>query len=139
MLWKNRFKVGISGIDQQHEELFCKVADFLLAMRQDGAWEEKLPQVKSTMEFMAQYVITHFHDEENYQQTINYPLREEHRQLHEAFRADMQSSIQRLEQENYPEVLVQELGGKLLTWLINHVVAVDLKMAHYAKEAGGNS
>ena len=82
MLWKNRFKVGISGIDQQHEELFCKVADFLLAMRQDGAWEEKLPQVKSTMEFMAQYVIFHFDDEEKYQQTINDPLREEHRQLH---------------------------------------------------------
>ena len=134
-MWKNHFRVGIPAIDKQHEELFCKVADFLLAVRQEGPWEDKLPQVKATMAFMEQYVIVHFHDEEEYQRTIHYPQHEEHRQIHDEFRSSIRQSIENLEHQGYEEAGLEELGDRLLDWLINHVMASDLKMAQYAKDA----
>lgn len=131
MMWKEHFRIGIQTIDEQHEELFLKVGNFLKALRQKGAWEEKLPQVKETMTFMQQYVVSHFAYEEKYQQQINYPYFEEHCKIHEDFKNEVNNFAVRLEQEGYPEELVQQLGGKLLAWLINHVTATDLKMANY--------
>lgn len=131
MMWQERFKIGIPVIDEQHEELFLKVGNFVKALRQEGAWADKLPQVKETMVFMQQYVVSHFAYEEKYQQQMNYPHYEEHHKIHEDFKAEVNNFAARLEQEGYPEDLVQQLGGKLLAWLINHVTATDLKMAKY--------
>ncbi len=85
VLWKDKFKIGIPVIDQQHEELFCRVADFLLVIRLAGPWEEKLPRVKATMNFMQEYVISHFAYEEALQRDINYPHYEEHKKFHTNF------------------------------------------------------
>lgn len=131
MMWQERFKIGIQVIDEQHEELFLKVGNFVKALRGEGAWAEKLPQVKETMAFMQQYVVSHFAYEEQYQRQMNYPYFEEHRKIHEEFKDEVNKFAVKLEQEGYPEELVQQLGGKLLAWLINHVTATDLKMAKY--------
>lgn len=136
MLWKEKYKIGIPTIDQQHEELFSRVADFVQAIRQDGRWEEKIKKVKETMVFLQEYVVTHFNYEEKYQQTLGYPDFEEHHAIHEAFKADIQSMAQEFAAAGYHEEAVQKLAGRLLAWLINHVVASDQKMAQYVTEQG---
>ena len=136
MLWKEKYKIGIPTIDQQHEELFSRVADFVQAIRQDGRWEEKIEKVKETMVFLQEYVVTHFNYEEKYQQTLGYPDCEEHHTIHEAFKADIQSMAQEFADAGYHEEAVQKLAGRLLAWLINHVVAADQKMAQYVTEQG---
>lgn len=136
MIWKEKYKIGISTIDEQHEELFNRVADFLQAIRQDGRWEEKVDKVKDTMVFLQEYVVTHFDYEEKYQQTLGYPDCDEHHNIHEAFKADIQSMAQEFADAGYHEEAVQKLAGRLLAWLINHVVATDQKMAQYVTEQG---
>lgn len=139
MLWKEKFRIGIQEIDIQHEELFCRVADFLLALRQEGCWEDKLPRVKATMEFMQKYVVIHFDCEEAFQRQINYPMYAEHRALHEAFKQEVVRYGKVLADKDFPEEVVQELAGKLLTWLIHHVANNDIKMASYINKAEGTS
>lgn len=136
MIWKEKYKIGITAIDQQHEELFRRVADFVQAIRQEGRWEEKIDKVKDTMAFLQEYVVTHFNYEEKYQQKLGYPDWEEHRRIHEAFKADVQNMAQEFAATGYHEDAVQKLAGKLLAWLINHVVAADQKMAQYVTEQG---
>jgi hemerythrin len=44
--------------------------------------------------------------------------------------------IRQYEQSNNNEQLMQQFGGRLLAWLINHVAAEDQRIADYAKRKG---
>ncbi len=137
MLWKEKYKLGIENIDHQHKELFDRVGEFLKVIKSDGEWETKLEKVKETLEFMKEYVITHFDSEEAYLKEIGFPEYEEHKAIHEDFKAKVTEYAQKFEEENYDEELVQEFGGMLMAWLINHVASTDQKIAEYVESTAG--
>lgn len=133
MMWKEKYKIGVPLIDQQHEELFARVTTFIQTFRGDGSWEEKVNKVIETMKFMQEYVIVHFHDEEHYQEQINYPLMESHKEEHNRFKQNVNEYVVRIKNENFSEELVQEFGGKLMAWLIMHVAGTDQKIGEYVE------
>jgi hemerythrin len=137
MMWKENYKIGVPLIDQQHEELFNRVSTFIQTVQKKGDWEEKMSKVKETMEFMQQYVVFHFNAEEEYQESINYPDLKAHKEAHAKFRQGVNNYAQRLAQKGYKEELVQEFGGKLMAWLIMHVMGTDQKIGQYVKSQGG--
>lgn len=139
MIWKEKYKIGVPIIDSQHEELFSRVASFIETLRSNKAWEDKVEKVNETLEFMKGYVVTHFADEERYQQEIGYPYFSEHQKIHQGMVAYVQSVSEEYEKEGFKEELMQQFGGKLLAWLINHVVSEDQKIAEYVRsKEGGN-
>lgn len=131
MMWKEKFRIGVARIDEQHKELFRRVADFIQSVQGKGEWEKKLDKVKETLEFMKDYVIVHFNDEEDYQLKVNYPEYAAHKQTHERFKAEIDKYAQKFEDSGYSEETVQEFGGKLMTWLIYHVAGDDQKIGEY--------
>ncbi len=137
MMWKETYKIGVDLIDTQHKELFHRVYDFIQSVQQKGEWEEKLAKVKDTLTFMQNYVVEHFEDEEEYQRKINYPHYEEHKAIHGRFREMINNYAKRFKQENYTQEIVQEFGGKLMTWLIMHVAATDQQIGAYVRQQGG--
>lgn len=139
MMWKEKYKIGVPVIDQQHEELFNRVSVFIQTIRQQGDWEAKLEKVKESMAFMQEYVVVHFSAEEAYQAKINYPDLENHKQVHAQFKDAVNQYVQRAETEGYHEELLKEFGGKLMAWLIMHVAATDQKLGEYAKAQGGEA
>ena len=136
MLWKDRYNLGVSQIDQQHKELFSRVSNFVETLRSNDSWDKRVEKVNETLSFMKDYVITHFHDEEEYQRSIDYPGYEFHKQLHDDMVNYVGEVSKRYEQSNNNEQLMQEFGGRLLAWLINHVAAEDQRIADYAKKKG---
>lgn len=138
MMWKEKYKIGVDIIDKQHEELFKRVSAFIQTVQQKGPWEIKLAKVKETLEFMQQYVVFHFADEEAYQEKMNYPDLEDHKAAHNKFKEAVNDYAIRMEKEDYPEQLVQEFSGKLMTWLIMHVAATDQKIGQYVERQGGD-
>lgn len=136
MIWKEKYRIGVPLIDGQHEELFRRVTEFVETLRSSGGWEQKVKQVNETLTFMNGYVVTHFHDEEAYQKKIGYPEWEKHKKIHDDMVRYVGEVTAEYEQEGYQEPLMQQFGGKLLAWLINHVAAEDQKIADYAKEKG---
>lgn len=138
MMWKEKYKIGVPLIDEQHEELFRRVSDFIQTVQdKDVSWEEKLSKVKETMGFMQEYVVVHFDAEEVYQEKINYPDLEKHKKVHADFKAGVFDYVNRLEKEGYSEELAQEFGGKLMAWLIMHVAAMDQKIGEYVNSQRG--
>lgn len=136
MLWKDKYELGVPLIDAQHKELFRRVESFLRALRSEISWDEKIPKLNETLEFMKRYVVEHFHDEEEYQRSINYPGYEVHKQIHDGMVDYVQDVSRQYEQSNKNEQLMQQFGGRLLAWLINHVAAEDQLIADYAKKEG---
>ncbi len=136
MLWKDKYELGVSLVDEQHKELFQRVDAFMQTLRSSASWDEKVQQVNETLEFMKGYVVEHFRDEEEYQQRIGYPGYEAHKKIH----SDMVDYVLQVsaeyEKSGFDEKLMQQFGGKLLAWLINHVAAEDQRIADYAIEKG---
>ena len=138
MLWKETYALGVPLIDGQHKELFSRVEAFFQVLRSKDTWEEKIPKLNETLEFMKGYVVEHFRDEEEYQKRINYPGYEAHEQIHSSMvQYVLEVSKEFEEAADNSEKLMQQFGGKLLAWLINHVAAEDQRIADYAKKEGG--
>lgn len=139
MMWKEKYKIGIGLIDEQHEELFKRVSEFIRIIESKDNWEDRLEKVKETMAFMKEYVIVHFADEEEYQGQIGYPEIESHKIAHAKFREGVDSYLKVFEQEGYTEEKIQEFGGKLMTWLIMHVCKMDQMIGEYVNGKGGQA
>ena len=139
MLWKDKYELGVSQIDTQHKELFRRVESFLQVLRSEDCWEEKISQINETLEFMKRYVVEHFRDEEEYQRSINYPRYDAHKQLHTDMVNYVLDVSKQYEQSNNNEDLMQQFGGRLLAWLINHVAAEDQLIADYAKKGASRN
>ncbi|NLZ54953.1 MAG: hemerythrin family protein, partial [Thermoanaerobacteraceae bacterium] len=125
MLWKDQYELGVSLIDTQHKELFRRVESFMQVLRSSDSWDKKISQIDETLEFMKKYVVEHFRDEEEYQRSINYPGYEAHKQIHNGMVKYVLEVSKQYEKSKYNEDLMQQFGGKLLAWLINHVAAED--------------
>ncbi len=136
MLWKDNYELGVPLIDAQHKELFKRVGSFLQVLRSGGSWDEKIPKINETLEFMKRYVVEHFQAEEEYQRSINYPGYKFHKQIHDDMVNYVQEVSKQYEQSQNDEQLMQQFGGRLLAWLINHVAAEDQRIAEYAKKKG---
>lgn len=139
MMWKEKYKVGVSLIDEQHEELFKRLSNFIKIVQSENDWEDKLDEVKETMAFMGEYVVFHFNDEENYMEEINYPEIEIHKEIHRKFKGMINDYVEIFEQGGFTEEKMQEFSAKLMTWLIMHVGKMDQKVGEYVREKGGQA
>ena len=137
MMWKDKYKIGVELIDKQHEELFRRVSDFTRTIRGEEDWNARLDKVKETMLFMKDYVIDHFNEEEIYQEQINYPDIEIHKEAHAKFKEGIDNYVKIFEEEGFTEEKIQEFGGRLMDWLIMHVGNMDQKIGEYVKSKGG--
>ena len=137
MMWKEKYKIGIDLIDTQHEELFARVSGFIGVMQSKELWDTKIDKIKDTMNFMQEYVVKHFDDEEEYQEQMKYEYILQHKLEHKKFKSSVGVYVDRLNQEGFSEELVKEFGGKLMTWLIMHVAKEDVKIGEYMSKKGG--
>lgn len=138
MMWKDDYKVGVDLIDEQHKELFRRLSAFIEVVQNEEPWDGKLDQVKETMIFMQEYVVTHFADEEVYQESIGYPEIEEHKLAHSKFKDSVDSYVEDFKSGGFTEEKLQEFSGKLMTWLIMHVGHMDKKIGEFVRNQGGN-
>ncbi|KXS49920.1 hemerythrin [Halanaerobium congolense] len=125
MIWKDEYKIGVELVDSQHEELFKRLGDFIVTVRSDQDKEEKRKEIEKTLDFMGEYVVTHFNAEEALQKRYNYPDYENHHKIHEDFKAEIAEFKKEYKENDYDEDFVLEFSGRLLTWLINHVASTD--------------
>ena len=139
MIWKEQYALGVSLIDRQHKELFVRVEAFMKALRAATPWEDKVQLINETLEFMQNYVVEHFRDEENYQRKIEYPGYAEHKKTHDEMVRFVSQVAQEYKSNGCNEQLIQQFGGKLLAWLINHVASDDRRIAAYAIKKGVES
>ena len=87
ILWKENLSVGVNEIDNQHKELFNRINNLLDACTRGKGSEE----IKRTLNFLSDYVISHFGTEENLMVRYNYPDYTSHKEKHEKFKKNLQN------------------------------------------------
>jgi hemerythrin len=130
--WEDRYKVGIAAIDQDHQDLFRVYNE--IALNLSTASDDRVRQTIITA--LGRYTTDHFRTEEELMLAIGYPEYHEHKAAHESFCEyldDLATAF--ANQEDAGSDFVQFLG----TWILSHVLVMDLRIVEYIRADGENS
>jgi len=127
--WDDRLKMGNEHVDSQHKRLFALVSE-LVGQCMDGSNAEKL---KETLDFLVDYTVRHFYDEEAIQVLHNFPGYENHKQLHEDFKLTVGSLVERFAESGSSEELSSDVNKIVVRWLVSHIRQEDKKIGEYIR------
>jgi methyl-accepting chemotaxis protein len=129
-VWDQTFATGNETIDNQHKTLFDALNRLLAAMRKGKAGDE----LKKALDFLSDYTVKHFFDEEQIQKRAAYPDHPNHHKMHESFKKTVRELGGELIMKGASEKLVTEVRKKLGNWLITHIKGQDIKLGLYLRK-----
>jgi hemerythrin len=133
--WNSSLETGYEMIDTQHKQLIAAVNNLIETCRLGKGMEE----LEKSLNFLNDYTIKHFFDEEQVQQKYNYPDYQNHKRFHDNFKVTVRDLKIKLIMKGPSEELIQEVRAKIGDWLVTHIQGQDIKMAAYVKSRLGNA
>ena len=132
--WNDTMAVGIDEIDSQHRELFERINALVAAMKEAHGADE----VDKTLEFLSEYVTSHFNMEEKLMDLRDFPeaQAEAHKAEHEGFKKKFLEIKSKLDAEGPSSALSLKTSNLLGTWWIDHISRVDKKLGAFLKDRG---
>jgi len=127
--WNDSFKLGNEQVDAQHKRLF-ELLSVLVGQCMDGSNTEKL---KETLDFLVEYTVQHFYDEESIQVQYNFPEYRKHKQLHEDFKKVVGGLVQRFTESGSSVELSNDVNKIIVRWLIGHIQQEDKKIGEHIR------
>lgn len=134
LTWNCSLNIGIDSIDNQHKELF-NYLDQLLTSIEEGKSNEEVVKI---LDFLEEYVVKHFNEEEEIQNKTNYPLLDIQRTQHEDFKRDIKEFRRVFETHGASTVLALNIQKNLVNWLTNHIMNLDKDLGDFLIEMGHN-
>jgi methyl-accepting chemotaxis protein len=131
-VWDETFATGNETIDRQHKTLFDALNRLLAAMRKGNAGAKA--ELKNALDFLSDYTVKHFFEEEQIQQHAGYPDYPNHHRLHEDFKATVQALGHELIMKGASETLLIEVRKKIGNWLVAHIKGQDVRLGRYLRE-----
>lgn len=127
--WRDDLALGVDAIDSQHKELLTRF-DLLLSACKQGKGRDELLHL---LNFLDEYVIQHFGDEERLQVSSAFPDYEAHRREHQAFIGRIAALKERMNSEGVQLDHVLDTNKLLLDWLIQHISVRDREIGRHLK------
>ncbi|MDR1239688.1 MAG: hemerythrin family protein [Treponema sp.] len=134
-VWDESVRTGHDMIDEQHKQLFAAI-NHLLKACQENKGKDELTQ---SLNFLNDYTIRHFFDEEQVQRKCNYPDYPRHKKLHDDFKATVRDLKVQLIMKGPSEALINEVRSKIGDWLVTHIKGNDIKLAAYVEQQSSPS
>ncbi|MVX66621.1 bacteriohemerythrin [Clostridium chromiireducens] len=133
--WDWTLNIGIDNIDNQHKELINRLDQLLISIKEGKGNEE----VTKTLDFLEEYVVKHFNEEEEIQTKINYPLFNIQHKQHEEFKSDLKEFRRVFDTQGTSAILALNIQERLADWLKNHITNLDKDLGDFMIENGYNS
>jgi len=128
--WNNNLSTGIVSIDNQHQELFNRINQLVTSMKEGKG---KLEVIK-TLDFLEEYVIKHFNEEEEIQKKNNYPQFDIQHKQHEEFKKELRQLRMVFETTGVSALFVINMQQKMSTWWRSHINDLDKDLGEYLIE-----
>ena len=135
MEWTEKLSVGVATIDSQHKELFKRINNLVLAIKQHRCKEE----IDSTIKFLDDYARVHFSEEEKHMRETRYPGLEQQREDHKKYLAALarlkeQASLPRVQGSTYD--LSATTNQVVVDWIVAHIMKIDMKFGEFLRSTG---
>jgi hemerythrin len=133
MEWTEDLAVGIIKIDEQHRELFKRINDLLLAIREQRCRTE----IDKTIEFLDDYARFHFGEEEQRMEEAGYKGLQEHKLQHAVYLRNIeelkrQASLPRESGMSYElSVTATQI---VVDWIVTHIMNTDKLFGVYLRQ-----
>lgn len=131
IVWDESFSVNVGEIDHQHKKLIAFINDLneaMLAGRGKAATEKVLEE-------LINYTADHFKFEEDMFAKHSYDETAAHVREHKAF---VETALKMQEDFHNGKPVLVELMKILKSWLMNHILVVDMKYKPFFNERGVN-
>jgi len=130
-IWDDSYKLGNEKVDNQHRQLFDIVNSLVLSCT-NGSSTEK---IRHTLDFLVNYTVQHFNDEEALQIECNYPEYEMHKEIHENFKLKVVDLVNRFNESGCSSGLCNDIKTIVLKWLTNHILYEDKKIGEFIQNS----
>ncbi|AQR94747.1 MULTISPECIES: bacteriohemerythrin [Clostridium] len=127
--WDDKLLIGVENVDKQHKELFNYLDKFLSAVKEGKGKQE----IENALNFLEDYTIKHFHDEEEIQKRYGYPRMNEQCKQHEAFKKELKDLRSGFEDIGASVLLALNVQNKMVNWVKNHISTLDRDLGEYIK------
>ena len=135
MQWTPNLSVGVEEIDNQHKELFNRINNLVDAIK-DHTCKYKIGDV---IQFLEDYIHTHFDTEEGYMVRFSYPEYPAHKAQHEIFKrnfAELRGELEAIEggrmKGSYD--LSVHTNQVVVDWILEHISTVDKRLGSFLKD-----
>ena len=130
MEWTEKLATGISTIDSQHKELFKRINNLVIAIKQHRCKEE----VDGTIKFLEDYARVHFSEEEKHMRETHYAGLDEQCEDHKKYLAALaalkeQASLPRVQGGSYD--LSATTNQVVVDWIVEHIMRLDMKFGAF--------
>ena len=135
MEWNEKLAVGIATIDSQHKELFKRINNLVVAIKEHRCKSE----IDSTIAFLDDYARVHFSEEEKHMQKTNYAGLEEQREGHRKYLAALaelkaEASLPRVPGSSYD--LSATTNQVVVDWIVDHILKLDMQFGDFLRRTG---
>jgi len=125
--WSKDYELGNVFVDSQHKRLFKLVCSIDKACNEG----KDIATLCETLDFLLQYTVLHFSDEEALQIKCNFPEYENHKKLHEEFEAIVSEKVAEFKEKGSTKDLSEAVNDFVIKWLLNHILKEDMKIKEY--------
>jgi len=130
--WNDSYKLGAEKVDAQHKKLFELVSDLVDACLSGS----EIEKVKETLDFLVNYTVQHFTEEEALQVLCGFPDYERHKTLHEDFKVTVGELVKEFNESGSSMELSNSMNKIVVRWLINHIRVEDKKIGRHIEKTG---
>jgi hemerythrin len=127
--WTSYIQTNHEEIDAQHKELFARMNSYFEASDGNSS-EEKLI---STLNYLVEYVKTHFKSEDTMMVSVSYPRIKEHRKSHKFLVEELVRLYKELIENGSSDEIHVNLFKLCQVWYVNHINEFDKRLAAYIK------
>ena len=132
MEWTTDLTVDEGRIDEQHRELFARITKLVKAIKSKTCKYEIGP----TTNFLEEYIIEHFRDEEEMMRKAGYPDFDEHKAIHEKFISDFNELKKNLESESSNYTKSVYTNQIVVDWILAHIQEIDKSFGRFLSSGG---
>lgn len=125
--WSDDFKINVDEVDAEHKSLFDQFETLYNLMKAGSGHD----YYKELLAFLNKYVHTHFINEQKLHLDNQYPLREEHINIHEEFKASVLKICEEGKDKTPTDMDLIKISLFIKNWLIHHILIEDRKFGDY--------
>jgi hemerythrin-like metal-binding protein len=136
---------NVPEIDSQHEEFIAclnHLVDAITALEravaEDAQQKVKVQaalsakeQVRHALDTLGDYIVKHFHDEEELQAQYKYPHIEWHQELHRWYVAEYNQMKEEYLANGITAAFMESLKSSMVNWVAKHITAADISLGRH--------
>ena len=134
-VFDSSFLTGFKNIDDQHGQLFETLNAMFDAYEQKKGHEE----LQKSLDFLNQYTINHFFDEEQLIMKNKFSDLHNHQQLHKSFIKKIRDYTNHYSLSGASDSLIVDIQNEIGSWLVDHIKGQDFLWARELKEKEAQS